>query len=294
MPGLVIKPSKRWEGAVTWDGYFLRMHIKTVMASYDRNDPRTWPTIDSLTQTDNGSDYRHMRTPPAFLAYSQELMQVLVESLPMKRTKEKHTMWRSSVKLHNRFRDYPLNFDQEGTLRPYPHILPRELQAWRILVTGLDDMEAEKNSKPLAAGKVSRETGVVGNVSPAMAYLKIMKTLTGADTLPQAEIAELQEKLGNTMESLYKERERAEKSETDVKQLKVKLKKAEKETITVDNQLSNVEKELQVAQKEAVEANERIVTVWSKMQKLQSARPQKRKALEDASTSQQKVARRRD
>ena len=122
------------------------MHIKTVLASYKRNNPRTWPIIDDLIQTHNGSDYRWSKTPPAFLAYSQELMEDLLETGPMQRTKEKHTMVFTTSKLYNRFRDYPLNFDTDGNLRKYPHMTALELKAWRVVVTDLDAFEAENAS----------------------------------------------------------------------------------------------------------------------------------------------------
>jgi hypothetical protein len=64
-----IKSEDEWNGAFTLDGYFLRVHIKTVKTYYDRNNPRTWPLIKSLVQTESGTDCRRSKIIPAFLAY---------------------------------------------------------------------------------------------------------------------------------------------------------------------------------------------------------------------------------
>jgi hypothetical protein len=140
---LEIKPSSEWKGAFTMDGYFMRVHIKTV---YDRNDPRTWPLIKSLIQTETGTDHRRSKVLPAFLAYDQTIMEDAVTCAPMMRSAGQYTTLFGTKTLRHRFRDYPLNFDKAGRLRRYPHILPHELKECKELVTGSDNVQAGSTS----------------------------------------------------------------------------------------------------------------------------------------------------
>jgi hypothetical protein len=113
MTEIEIKPSYQWKGAFTMNGYFLRVHIKTVKTDYDRNEPRTWPFIKSLIQTETGTDHRKSKLVPAFLAYDQSIMEDLVDCMPMFRSAEQYTTISRTEKLRICFRGYPLNFDKD-------------------------------------------------------------------------------------------------------------------------------------------------------------------------------------
>jgi hypothetical protein len=135
-----ITPSSDWKGPFTWDGLFLRMHIPTVRKLYDQKDPRTWPLIRKITSTEACVDYRRSKMPPRILAYEQSLMAELEPLWPMKNNR--FVQRASDLKpVSYRFLYYPFNFDQEGTLREFPHLPSKDYQVWLKFAPRLPDRE---------------------------------------------------------------------------------------------------------------------------------------------------------
>ncbi|KAH6633282.1 hypothetical protein C7974DRAFT_452559 [Boeremia exigua] len=125
-----------WRGPFSWDGLFLRVHIKTVKTDYDAEDPLTWPLIKDVVQTEANYDYRQTKSVPRFLAYEQSLMENLVTQRPF----AGKVSCRPNIPGHQikaMFADYPYNFDKYGALREYPHIPVEELHEWVKLMRGL-------------------------------------------------------------------------------------------------------------------------------------------------------------
>lgn len=143
MAPIDLIPSGEWTDPFTWDGLFIRMHIRAVKLDYDATNPQTWPLIKDLTQTDNGSNYKKSKTPPPWLAYDQPIMVELHKLQPMHRVcravKQFGHWWRNES-----FAYYPFNFDSNGDLKEYPHILGSELVAWRELLVDVEDEEEEE------------------------------------------------------------------------------------------------------------------------------------------------------
>jgi len=121
-----IEPCGTWNGDFSWDGYFMRMHMKTVTQQYDMYNPRTWPLIRHVVATENGVDYRKSKIPPEYLVYEQTLIKEMDELRPLQG--QRVVSRRKNRVVKNLFRYYPLNYDRNGELRAHPHIPAYELE----------------------------------------------------------------------------------------------------------------------------------------------------------------------
>ncbi|KAJ4989521.1 hypothetical protein SVAN01_05056 [Stagonosporopsis vannaccii] len=57
--------------------------LETVKEDYDAEDPRTWPLIKDVVQTEVSYYYRQTKPALRFLAYEQSLMENLVTHRPL-------------------------------------------------------------------------------------------------------------------------------------------------------------------------------------------------------------------
>lgn len=121
------KPCGDWNGDFTWDGHFLRMHIKTVTQKYDMEDPRTWPLVHGVVATGDGVDHRKTKLPPQYMVYDQDLIKTLNEYRPLQGSRAKSGRQRKNDAT-SRFLFYPFNYDRWGQLRAHPHIPPDDLE----------------------------------------------------------------------------------------------------------------------------------------------------------------------
>lgn len=121
------KPYGDWNGDFTWDGHFLRMHIKTVTQKYDMEDPRTWPLVHGVVATGDGVDHRKTKLPPQYMVYDQDLIKTLNEYRPLQGSRAKSGRQRKNDAT-SRFLFYPFNYDRWGQLRAHPHIPPDDLE----------------------------------------------------------------------------------------------------------------------------------------------------------------------
>jgi hypothetical protein len=202
MSDLEIKPSTTWTGDFTWDELFLRMHIKTVVKDYDPNDPRTWPLIQDVDQTENGLDYRKSKTAPQLLGYEQSLVDDFVQHKPLKNYGLSSYALPNKKRVNKGFRNYPLNFDRNGKLRKYPHILADELKEWVLAVKSLTPVAKEESEPSKETSKEKVDNGDCQDVSPEGAYAEIMRTLTAPDTISTTVVADLEEELRKTKDSM--------------------------------------------------------------------------------------------
>ncbi|KAH7383322.1 hypothetical protein BKA66DRAFT_570355 [Pyrenochaeta sp. MPI-SDFR-AT-0127] len=327
MADLDIEPSGTWDWAFIWpwDAHFLREHIKTVKATYNRNDPHTWPLIEKVSLSENGPDLRKHEPLPGFLAYEQSLMEDIVKYRPMGRTEDYCVTGPRTQKIHKGFRDYPFNFNRKGLLRGHPHIPVSEFREWASLVAG---MRSDTSVTSLASEMVDEQrptNDLLNTVSPISTYEQIMKALVNAKTGFPAIVADLEEQLNRATEQCRKEKLRVDKADCTIGNFeKEKKKQADewrrkvrevqeeleqykayrrsimaeekqrRDTIqellkTCEKRLEEKNDELGAAEQEVVEANQRIVTVWTEMQKLQGTNTRKRKVANEASAPQQKT-----
>lgn len=311
------------------------------------DDPRTWPLMKDLTQTENGSNYRKSRIPPARLAYEQSIMADLVTLKPMIQADSKF-IYRNHKAIKSLFIDYPFNFDSNGKLRKYPHLPEDDLAEWLKWspkpiakswpgptpvpadLTPEDPLETASTHPPQV--KEEPEVDPDTPVSPESAFQQIMKSLSDPKDKQSATIAQLEHELSETKNELSQQKKEAqdavEKLNTVTNDFHTKakehtkksqeiynnmqadftrqLKKAEahqvqlqkdlfdlkvvntklldeenartmtakKETKAAMEKLVNVEEELEErtwelekSKAELVKANEKIVAIWTEIQK---------------------------
>jgi len=166
-----IEPSDFWSGDFTWDGHFMRMHMKMVTKKYDMYDPSTWPLVYRVVATDNATDYRKSRVPPEYMVYEQSLINELDELRPLCRHKSAYCGDGENMKML--FHYYPLNYDRKGGLREYPHIPFDELEEWMSYCRRSKLITTEKSD---AKDVVQEDKNA--DTCPDAAYGEIMKTLT--------------------------------------------------------------------------------------------------------------------
>jgi len=220
-----IEPCGVWSGDFTWDGYFMRMHMKTVTQQYDMYNPRTWPLVSQVIATENNSDYRKSKVPPEYLAYEQTLIKDLDALRPLQG--QRAITRRKNRVMKNLFRYYPLNYDRNGELRAHPHIPSDELEEWISQI---------KKSNPIAKKEEDIKDVIVGNhaadeatedASPeAAAIHEIMKMLDDTDTVPNSRVAELEEELEKTKKKSLEADVRAEIAEKKVTAMTAKYQTA--------------------------------------------------------------------
>ena len=220
-----IEPCGTWNGDFSWDGYFMRMHMKTVTQQYDMYNPRTWPLIRHVVATENGVDYRKSKIPPEYLVYEQTLIKDMDELRPLQG--QRVVSRRKNRVVKNLFRYYPLNYDRNGELRAHPHIPADELEVW---------MSHIKGSKPTAKKEDNNKSELVDNhandevtedVSPETAAIhEIMKMLDDTDTVPNSRVIELEEELEKTKKESLEAEIRTESAEKKVTAMTAKYQTA--------------------------------------------------------------------
>ncbi|KAI4949602.1 hypothetical protein J4E91_005342 [Alternaria rosae] len=199
-----IEPCGVWSGDFTWDGYFMRMHMKTVNREYDMFNPRTWPLVSQVVATENKIDYRKSKVPPEYLVYEQTLIKDLDGLRPLQG--QRIVNRRKNRNMKNFFRYYPLNYDRNGELRAHPHMLPDELKEWlshvnRSIRTTTEDTDTKDEVNDNHANGVLPEDGCP-DACPDAAYEEIMKTLIDSGPTSATAVARLEEELSCTRKKL--------------------------------------------------------------------------------------------
>jgi hypothetical protein len=213
-----IEPCGSWDGDFTWDGYFMRMHMKIVTQKYDMYDPRTWPLLSQVVATENGTEYTKSKLPPEFMVYEQTLMKSMDELRPIQ---GQRTNWRRKNKnMKNLFRHYPFNYDRNGELRTYPHIPPDELKEW---IGHMSHAIPNKTEGVDTTNTVSDDHGsgdTAGDDSNEAAIYEIMKMLDDTDTVPASRVTELEEELDKTRKEKLEATIRADNARSRVEKMR--------------------------------------------------------------------------
>ncbi|KAI4624593.1 hypothetical protein J4E83_004269 [Alternaria metachromatica] len=193
-----IEPCGSWSGDFTWDGYFMRMHMKTVTRKYDMHDPRTWPLVRATISTETGIDYGRSKVPPEYLVYEQALMKDNDQYRPLQGQRKKYSCGdETKGSMVNLFRYWPFNYNLKGELRGYPHIPPEEFEEWvshygRGVRTTTEEMDVKKTVDS-ATLDATTDTD-----SSEEAINDIMKMLDSTDTVASSRVTELEEELDKT------------------------------------------------------------------------------------------------
>jgi hypothetical protein len=207
------------------------MHVKTIKQDYDCNDPRTWPLILDIYNTENGTNYKKSKTLPAKLAYQNEIAKAVIECRPMQIAAKTFVSLNDGTRVPKTFIDYPYNFDSNGNLRQGVRIPPKELDKWMKFM-----MTSKKHRTTLAtirtftndehnAGTTSKVESSVGiknstnqhdvddvtamDFSPDAAYEQIMKSLAQPEDLQLKTIDELKEALKKAEEEAVRNKSEA-------------------------------------------------------------------------------------
>ena len=192
-----IEPCGVWDSDFSWDGYFLRMHMKTVTQQYDMYNPRTWPLVSQVMATENNSDYRKSKVPPEYLVYEQTLIKDLDALRPLQAQRTLNR--RKNRGMKNLFRYYPLNYDRNGELRAHPHIPADELEEWLNQVCrSVPTTTEEVDTKDVVYDDHANESLPKDSyleACPDAAYDAIMKTLVDSGPASIATVARLEEEL---------------------------------------------------------------------------------------------------
>lgn len=302
-----------WRGPFSWDGLLLRLHIRTIQYDYDAEDPRTWPLIKDVVQTEVNYDYRQTKPAPRFLAYEQSLMENLITHRPLvNKVSCRPNLVGRQIKVM--FADYPYNFDRFGELREFPHLPEEELKEWTKLMKG-----ASMDAKYISAAP-SQPTGTVdrhielqkGKPSPCASPAEhAAGSITALDAAPSTTLLKLQNELNamqrqlqitieTTMNAHIAECNRAIHAATQkTRALELLIsdqhREAEERASTSEDRISNLEEqlekqkeELEVAKKETAKTNEAIVWVWNEVQRLSKAVARKREGGDDEDAERQK------
>jgi hypothetical protein len=310
-----ITPGENWTGPFTWDGHFMRLHIKTVKHDYDADNPRTWPLIKDLTQTDNGSNYKKSRTPPARLAYAQENMDDMKQHSPLRYASKSSIGVPDSRRwISKNFVDYPFNYDHKGKPRDHPHLRENEMGEWLKVAT------PKEGPKPPPVG--TTESDHVSHVSPEKAFEQIMQTLSDPDAelrqakkdvaryrneakvalakvdstrkefSAQARVFTKRAQVANDKQKAQFAKELdAEKAKTRLAQreasgLKVELEEAKAQAGVLGKEIGTCREEIKTKEVELAGANERIMVIWKEMQKGKDGGNGKRKPSPEVSGGQ--------
>ncbi|KAL1801625.1 hypothetical protein ACET3X_001967 [Alternaria dauci] len=187
-----IKPQWNWDGDFTWDGYFLRMHIKTINPTYDANSPHTWPLIRQVVATGDGADYSGSKFPPQYLAYDR----TLVESFKRLQN-QPGSSGRMKQHLKKLFLHYPFNYDRHGQLRTYPHMPTDEIEEWKKRMSLVVPNESEEAEYENTTDNDHVEKQTIQIISREVALSKIMKMVedTNTETLSASRVPELEKGL---------------------------------------------------------------------------------------------------
>ncbi|KAI4607948.1 hypothetical protein J4E80_009344 [Alternaria sp. BMP 0032] len=220
-----IEPCGTWNGNFSWDGYFMRMHMKTVTQQYDMYNPRTWPLVRHVVATENGFDYRKSKVPPEYLVYEQTLIKDMDELRPLQG--QRVVSRRKNRVVKNLFRYYPLNYDRNGELRAHPHIPVDELEEWISQVKGSKPIaKKEEDIKDVVVGNHANDEATEDTSPEAAAIHEIMKMLDDTDTVPDSRVTDLEEELDKTKKESLEADIRAESAEKKVTAMTAKYQTA--------------------------------------------------------------------
>ena len=184
-----------WRGPFSWNGLLLRLHIRTVKLDYDAEDPRTWPLIKDVVQTEVNYDYRQTKPAPRFLAYEQSLMENLItHRLLVNKVSCRPNLHGKQIKVM--FAYYPFNFDRYGEMRKSPHIPADELKEWIKLMKGtvLDAKYIQNTStpsRPAPDRQVEAREGQTTDVAVTTEH--VSKVLMSNNSLSDTALANIQD-----------------------------------------------------------------------------------------------------
>ncbi|KAI4677196.1 uncharacterized protein J4E88_007004 [Alternaria novae-zelandiae] len=220
-----IEPCGVWDGDFSWDGYFMRMHMKTVTQTYDMYNPSTWLLVRQVLATENKFDYRKSKVPPEYLVYEQTLIKDLDALRPLQGQRTVNR--RKNRVMKNLFRYYPLNYDRNGELRAHPHMPPDELEEWMSQVKKSNPIaKKEEDTKDVVVGDHATEEVAEDDSPEAAAIHEIMKMLDDTDTVPNSRVAELEEELDKTKKESLEADIRADIAEKKVTAMTAKYQTA--------------------------------------------------------------------
>ncbi|KAI4658160.1 uncharacterized protein J4E79_007142 [Alternaria viburni] len=210
-----IEPCGTWNGDFSWDGYFMRMHMKTVTQTYDMYNPSTWPLVSQIAATENNFNYRKSKIPPEYLVYEQTLIKDIDGLRPLQG--QRAITRRKNRVMKNLFRYYPLNYDRNGELRAHPHIPSDELEEWMSQVKKSNPIAKKEEDVKDVLVTSNKTEEVTENDSPETAAIhEIMKMLEDTDTMPNSRVTELEEELDKTKKKSLEADIRAESAEKKV------------------------------------------------------------------------------
>ena len=236
-----IEPSDFWSGDFTWDGHFMRMHMKMVTKKYDMYNPSTWPLVYRVVATDNATDYRKSRVPPEYMVYEQSLINELDELRPLCRQKSAECGNGENMKIL--FHYYPLNYDRKGGLREYPHIPFDELEEWMSYCRRSKLITTEKSD---AKDVVQEDKNA--DTCPDAAYEEIMKTLTDSESASVVSISKVEEQLSCARKELRDAKESFENTRKgllhDVEASRIAMQKYQKQAASNIEEKVHAEKAL--------------------------------------------------
>ncbi|KAL1604277.1 hypothetical protein SLS59_004072 [Nothophoma quercina] len=217
-----------WRGPFSWDGLLLRLHIRTVKLDYDAEDPRTWPLIKDVIQTEVNCDYRQTKPAPRFLAYEQSLIENLITHRPLvNKVSCRPNLHGKQIKVMSA--DYPFNFDGYGEMRKSPHIPADELKEWIKLMKGtvLDAkyiLNISTPSRPAPDRRVEARGGQATGVTTD-GFNQVLKMMNETSKKDAAEVEALQKEVSRLKIVITQQTVRVDKAEKDAETAKKAHKK---------------------------------------------------------------------
>ncbi|XPS92127.1 hypothetical protein M3J09_001533 [Ascochyta lentis] len=299
-----------WRGPFSWDGLLLRLHIRTVKQDYDAEDPRTWPLIKDVVQTEVNYDYRQTKPAPRFLAYDQSLMENLVTQGPLA-SKASCRPNLAGYQIKALFADYPFNFDRYGAMRNFPHLPAAELEEWMRLMRGtIPDTKyfPDVSPRPVKASDNSSSVQKNRSVPSGKAFEPAMKASSeenpSTSATAQDNFKTAQHRPEGTVEtavdalitahtkSLHTATQKTRALELLVNEhhheAEGRAQAAKAKIVILGEQLERQREELEAAKKETAETNEAIIWVWNEVQKLSKVIVRKREDTDGDSASEKK------
>ncbi|UPX15241.1 uncharacterized protein EKO05_0005697 [Ascochyta rabiei] len=290
-----------WRGPFSWDGLLLRLHIRTVIQDYDAEDPRTWPLIKDVVQTEVNYDYRQTKHAPRFLAYEQSLMENLVTHRPLV-NKVSCRPNLASHQIKAMFADYPFNFDRYGEIRKYLHLPAGELEEWMKLMRGtipdsryLPDISPQATQAPKNADGMQKERSVPSDTAFKHTTETSLDRKASASAMAQTEFKVVQHQpegaIETAMDTLMTAHTRSLHSATQrtralqllvndhYQEAEGRAQVAEAKIQILGEQLERQRKELEAAKRETVETNEKIIWVWNIVQRLDDGSASEKKSI---------------
>jgi hypothetical protein len=286
-----------YKGTFTWNDKVLKDRIRAAHPKYNEYDPKTWPLITCtciMDATEESSSDPNIRLPVR-VAYTHHAMKKWLSQKPP--VKVESFSGRVSLQL-KLFRDYPLNFFEDGTLRESVGISESAYLSW-------EPSWGDRNLSPSPGEKVQESNEIRAETSPETAYAQVMRILgdketasPALDTLSQelancqAKLKESEQQYSNCKEALADQEKRIttlegqlHASEKHIGFLKGELTKrskelgseikransAEQHVVALTNKLMETETQLEAARKETEDANKRVMNIWAKVKNVQGS-----------------------